>query len=487
MEDNNKHEMVPIGRRPGWTRYGITPGSAIMNASGNDAGNPAEDYRDSHFIVDDFEEDLNMVQITIGGVVYDYVPFGVDDLLPFEVMKRLGENMVASQCQMFNVQACYGQGIRFIDRDTRKDTQDAEIRQFCLRNSLHELFLEQVTDMKYFFTTITRIILSRDHSRIVKVRHMEMCFCRFARKGGNQRFDWVLYGDWRRNRLDPGKVEAIPLLDFYDPLGDLMVRMGKEPDPKTGMKRPAPKDGKDCDFAVVCRMATPGRQFYPRPYYFSVFRDSWFDIYELIGLGKRFMIKNTSAPRLQIEVHDDYWDMVCDNEGITDEDERKERVRREKQQIIDFVCGPKNAGKALISGYYVDPSGKEHPMVRVLNLNQGKKEGGDWADDMQEAANTLCFAFGVHPNLIGATPGKSQMNNSGSDKRELFTMKQALEKPFHDVMMKPYHVVLHYNGWSEKVTADVPMLMLTTLDENTDAKEVTNNSNDNGNTGNNED
>lgn len=48
-------------------------------------------------------------------------------------------------------------------------------------------------------------------------------------------------------------------------------------------------------------------------------------------------------------------------------------------------------------------------------------------------------------------------------------------------------MVLHYNGWSEKVTADVPMLMLTTLDENTDAKEVTNNSNDNGNTGNNED
>jgi hypothetical protein len=100
---------------------------------------------------------------------------------------------------------------------------------------------------------------------------------------------------------------------------------------------------------------------------------------------------------------------------------------------------------------------------------------------MQEAANTLCFAFGVHPNLIGATPGKSQMNNSGSDKRELFTMKQAMEKPFHDVMMKPYHVVLHYNGWSDDVTVDVPMLMLTTLDENKDAEEVTTNSNGDGN------
>ena len=472
MNEENKQELVPIGHKPGWTRYGVST-TGVYDLAENVS--PASKYQESRVIVEGFDEELNTVSITIGVQDYEYVPFGDDDQLPFEVMKRIGENMVTSQCQLFNVQACYGQGVRFIDRETREDTQEADIRRFCLRNSLHELFLEQVTDMKFFFNTITKIILSRDHSQIVQVRHREMCYCRIARKTGTKRFDYVLYGDWRESAPDPNDIEVLPMLDFYDPLGDLMVRMGKEPDPLTGEKRKAPKDGDDCEFVIICRMATPGRQIYSRPYFFSAFRDAWFDIYELIGIGKRFMIQNTSAPRLQIEVHDDYWDTVCDNEGITDEDERKERIKKEKQNIIDFVCGPKNAGKALISGYYVDPSGKEHSMVRVINLNQGKKEGGDWADDMQEAANTLCFAFGVHPNLIGATPGKSQMNNSGSDKRELFTMKQALEKPFHDVMMKPYHVILHYNGWSENMTVDVPMLMLTTLDENKDAKEVTGN------------
>ncbi len=478
MNEENKLDLVPIGHRPGWTRYGVAPAGVVDIA---EEGSPATKYQESRVIVQDFDEKLTTNPITIGGVDYEYVPYGDDDQLPFDVMKRIGENMVTSQCQLFNVQACYGQGVRFIDRDTREDTQDADIRSFCLRNSLHELFLEQATDMKFFFTSITKIILCRDHSRIVKVRHKEMCYCRFARLAGKKRFEYVLYGDWRDGAPDPKDIEVIPMLDFYDPLGDLMVRMGKEADPMTGGTRKAPKDGTDCEFAIVCRMATPGRQVYSRPYFFSAFRDAWFDIYELIGIGKRYMIKNTSAPRLQIEVHNDYWDIVCDNKGLTDEDERKECIIQEKQKIIDFVCGPKNAGKALISGYYVDPSGKEHPMVRVINLNQGKKEGGDWADDMQEAANTLCFAFGVHPNLIGATPGKSQMNNSGSDKRELFTMKQALEKPFHDVMMKPYHVILHYNGWSDNVTVDVPMLMLTTLDENKDAEKVTTNSNDDGN------
>ena len=172
MNEENKQELVPIGHRPGWTRYGI--GSAIMNVSGNDTGSPAEGYRDSHLVVDDFDDDLQLIPIEIGGVRYDYVPYGGDDQLPWEVMECLGKNMVTSQCQLFNVQACYGQGVRFVDRDTREDTQNPDIRSFCLRNSLHELFLEQATDMKYFFLTFTRIVLSRDHSKIVKVRHMEL-------------------------------------------------------------------------------------------------------------------------------------------------------------------------------------------------------------------------------------------------------------------------------------------------------------------------
>ena len=250
MNEENKQELVPIGHSGNRTRYAV--GSAIMNVSGADAGSPAESYRDSSVLVDDFDDDIQLQPLEIGGVRYDYLPYGGDDQLPWDVMNCLGKNMVTSQCQLFNVQACYGQGVRFIDRDTREDTQDPEIRKFCLRNSLHELYLEQATDMKYFFLTVTRIVLSRDHSRIVQVRHMETCFCRFARKGGNQRFDWILYGDWRKKSFSTFKVQPVPLLDFYDPLGDLMVRMGKEPDPATGVNRPAPKDGKDCEFAIVC-------------------------------------------------------------------------------------------------------------------------------------------------------------------------------------------------------------------------------------------
>ena len=343
--------------------------------------------------------------------------------------------------------------------------------------------MEQATDMKFFFWNVTVIILSRDHSRILQMRHKDVSYCRFERPNEKTGLiNHIFYGDFR-NAMSPIKAEAIPLLDINDPLGDLLARMGKGPDIYTGEKHPAPKLGHDCKFAIVSRIPTPGYQYYPIPYYASMFDDAWYDIYRLIGIGKRYMIKNTSAPRIQIEIHKDYWMNLCNEEGIIEPQKRKQRIDEEKQSIIDFVCGTENAGKALITGYYFDPNGKEQRMVRIINLNEsGKKEGGDWADDMSEASNALCFSLGVHPNLVGATPGKSQMNNSGSDKRELFILKQSLEKPCHDIMVKPYHVILHYNGWSERgITVDVPMIELTTLDKNKDMQQssVKNNGNNN--------
>ena len=482
MSNNNGYSMEsasPTSDKNGFRRYRIVPSGVDDSSSVNSVN--SEYGVDSSTIFDD--EDSPGMQsvrdIIVKGKPYKYVQWGVDDQLPYRVRKELMGNMVTAQCQQFNIVSCYGQGVRFVDRKTKSDVSDKEILDFCLRNSLQEVFLEQTTDIKFYSFSVTVIILSRDGEKIVTVRNKDASYCRFeyapsTRSGG---IEHVFYGDFRIGFFDESKIESIPLLDYWNPLGDLLVRMGKEPDPMTGLNRKPTTDRK---FAIVSRMATPGCQYYPVPYYYSIFRDAWFDIYRLIGIGKRYMIKNTSAPRVQIEVHDDYWDNVCDNEGITDETKRRERKNQEKRNIIDFVTGIENAGKAMVSGYYVDPNGKENRMVRIVPLNDAsKKEGGNWSDDMSEASNALCFEFGIHPNLVGATPGKSQMNNSGSDKRELFTLKQAIEKPCHDVMCKPYHVILHYNHWHERATVDVPMIVLTTLDEHKDAKAVSADSNGN--------
>ena len=478
-----KYTMQQVGAHGDSERYMLMPTTAVGGATTNQAAIEQQYGTDTHFLGSGEVGDAIYSPITINGRDYEYIHYGDDNDMPYELQRLLRMNMIAQRAQAFNVQCCYGQGVRFVDRTTGKDTDDAEIREFCLRNSVHEVFMEQATDMKFFYWNVTVIILSRDHSKIIQMRHKDVSYCRFERPDAKTGLiNHIFYGDFRK-AMSPIEAEAIPLLDINDPLGDLMARMGKGPDIYTGERRPEPKIGRDCKFAIVSRIPTPGYQYYPIPYYAAIFDDAWYDIYRLIGIGKRYMIKNTSAPRIQIEIHKDYWMNLCNEEGIIDPQKRKERIDAEKQSIIDFVCGTENAGKALITGYYFDPNGKEQRMVRIINLNEsGKKEGGDWADDMSEASNALCFSFGVHPNLVGATPGKSQMNNSGSDKRELFILKQSLEKPCHDIMLKPYHVILHYNKWSERnITVDVPMIELTTLDKNKDMQKssVKNNGNDN--------
>ena len=435
---------------------------------------------DSNVIFDDPGDSVTYRPITIKGKSYNYLPWGSDDQLPYEIIDKVGANMVVSQNKFYNIITCYGQGVRFFDLKTEKETKDEDIKMFCFRNQLNKFFIEQCTDMKYFFFTITCIILDNEGKNIVQMRHKEACFCRFTEPDDNGRTPFVLYGNFREGHLVPDNIEVLDLLDETDPWGDLQVRLGLMPDPRTGEPRKAAAADKygrattKRKFAIVTRFPTPGYQHYPIPYWASMLRDAWYDIYMLIGQGKRAKIRNSAPPRFQVEVYKNYWDNLCDAEGITDPEKRRERIKKEKKNIEDFISGNENIGKTWITGYYVEPaSGKEVRMVRINDITAGKKEGGDWSDDVQEASNSLCYGDNIHPNLVGATPGKSAMNNSGSDKRELFLLKQANEAPFHDVLLQPFKVVLYQNGWQKTTGVDVPMIVLTTLDENKEKKTVT--------------
>ena len=75
-------------------------------------------------------------------------------------------------------------------------------------------------------------------------------------------------------------------------------------------------------------------------------------------------------------------------------------------------------------------------------------------------------------NLVGSVPDKTQTNNSGSDKRELYTIAQALQKPYHDLLFTVHQMIIRFNS-RQGCKVDVPFIQLTTLDEHRDVKEVT--------------
>ena len=330
--------------------------------------------------------------------------------------------------------------------------------------------------MKYFFFCVSAIILNKKGDRIVAVRHKEACYCRFT-QSKNGRSEYVLYANWR-NALEPENIEVIPLLDELDPLGDLQERMGlkgQSGQVKSRQGGNGPRT-KARVFAIVTRFPTAGCQYYPVPYYSAIFRDKWYDISRLIAIGKMSKLRNHAAIPYLVEIHNDYWRGIFKEEHITNQEDQKKRKLQEKEKIKSFISGIENSGKLWVAGYYTTPDGKEVNMVKITRIDTSK-DGGDYSDDIAESNNMQCYADNIHPNLVGATPGKSQTNNSGSDKRELFTLKQSIEKAFHDLMETVHWVVIYFNHWEDKVYPDVPLIMLTTLDENKDAKKVSNNPN----------
>ena len=431
------------------------------------------------------EDDNILIVKADDGNTYEVVAWGADNQLPYELKDRVEKNSVMSQDKFFNVLTCYGRGLEYMDTATRGEktplpTGEAEVRRFFVRNNMKRFFAEQVTDLKYYFFCVSVVILNRERTKIVRLVHKDACHVRFEKADDTGRVRHVLFADWKDNDA-PEHVEPIPLLDEYDPLGDLLARTGMERD-ALGMFKKAP--GSQMKFAIVCKMPTVGCSYYPIPYWSATLRDGWYDIYGYLTAAKKAKIKNGQNIRYHVEINTEFWVNRARERGISMNTKEFAEMKDEFiRQLRDYLGGSQNSDKLLWSEFSASLDGKSEIRNIKVNVVDTSKAGNEYNDDVAEASNVLAYSDNVHPNLAGATPGKSQMNNSGSDKRELFTMKQALETMPHDMMMTVHNTVIHFNGWAEKVYPDVPMIMLTTLDQNKDAKEVsTNNGNSDGNT-----
>lgn len=408
-------------------------------------------------------DDIFPVKVPDSGELRGFVPWGDDNNRPGEVLTLMRNDEVMSSNTWFNIQASYSNGLSYTKADKSAVTE-SEIVDFFKFNRPTKYLLEQQTDIKHFFFSVSVLILSGDGEKIVKLRHKDALYCRLETcnpKTGA--LEHIFFGNWEKGAPKFENLEIIELLDVDDPLGDLMVRMGKLPGEDGNTATPS----KTRKFAMINRIPIPGNKYYPFPYYWAIFNSGWYDIKQMIPAGKKAKFTNGLVIRYQVEINSKYWDEVMRTEKITDPTKQAERIKLEKENIKNFLTGMVNAGKVWFSGFYTTPDGKEQSMVRI-NIINNTKEGGDWIEDVEEGSSMMCYAQGVHPSAIGATPGKSSSNMSGSNVREIFTMKQGLEKATKDIILEPYFVIKHYNKWD--IEFDIPFMMLTTLDKKTDAE-----------------
>ena len=412
-----------------------------------------------------FKEDTDIAPVIIDKSL-SYIPWGGDNEMPYKLLNLIEGDETLATCQQFNAEVCYGSGLRYNVDDCTKQVRQ-QVEDFMLDNAMAQYWLGVCHDFKHFAFCVTVIILNADGSKVVRLMRKEACYCRLtpAEKDGTIRH--VLYANWRQTVAKREEIEVIDLLDVNSPWRDLAVRLGRIAG-DDGKRKVRTKSRK---FAVLTRVPTPDSTYYPIPYYAALFKGKWYNIKQLIGMAKEAKRKKIAPIKYQIEISNKYWESIFKSEGITDRREQQKRIVKEKQQILDFLTGVENAGKVWFSTFYVAPTGEVQHEV-VINKIDNDKEGGDWSTDIQEAVNMFCFTMRVHSNLVGSVPGKSQTNNSGSDKRELYTIAHSLQKPYHDLLFTVHRMIIRFNGW-KGAYPECPFVQLSLLSDHVDAQEVT--------------
>ena len=401
----------------------------------------------------------------------EYVTWGGDDMMPYHLIDLIEKDETLSTCQIFNAEVCYGSGLKYCTEAAAPEVKQ-EVDDFLLDNPMADYFLGVCQDFKHFNFAVSVIILNDDGTRIVELHRKPACYCRFCPADPKTgKITKVLFGPFR-NLCHDDTVEEIELLDPRSPWKDLQQRMGLRATRGNGGGKKVTKTRK---FAILSRFPGVDSMYYPIPHYAALFKGSWYNIKRLIGEAKLSKLKNAAPIKYVIEVSQRYWDNLFSKQHIVDPKKQQELMNQKKQEMLDFLTNVENTGSVLFTPKSISLDGKgESPAITVTSIDSKTKEGGDWESDIAEAVNMMCFTMRVHSNLVGSVPGKAQTNNSGSDKRELYTIAQALQKPYHDILFTVHDIIIRFNKWAG-VHVDCPFIQLTTLDEHADAKEVTTN------------
>lgn len=390
----------------------------------------------------------------------ELVPWGKDNDQPFKVLEAINKSETVSTNLQFNINAGYGLGIKPYFKEvgadgvaTFKDCDNEEVLNFFENNDLDGYFLEQLADLATFYNVFPEIILSEDGTKITSLRSLEAAFSRWGVVNKGRITTHYYHHDWADAKEK--EITTTPVLPRFDTLAAL--------------EREAAASPKNRRFVLHLSMPTPGRTYYARPWWWSIFESGWFDLSTMIPIFKKALLKNHLAVRYIVYVHEEYWTELAKSSGINRSDTEKFEAMRQAgaTKIMDFLKNEDGKGGGLVTGQKTSLTASSKDVnskyIEVVPIKP-EIEGGEFIEDAEEANNIICYAMSVHPSLIGATPGKASGSLGGSDKRELFMIKQAMMKPSRDRLLKPLHLIKRFNNWPENLVFGVPEYQFPTLD-----------------------
>jgi hypothetical protein len=418
---------------------------------------------------------------------FTVAPWGLENLMPQRVEDKIDKMEVVGANAQFNWQVCYGLGpklTKLVYSDNPKEQvldskgniiggkvvdrleiHAGEIYDWCQRSDLSMYMQEVLTDLSHFANAFPLLVPAKDKKSIYSIVHREAMFSRWRIDPDTKLILSHLYcSKWDDNPSNED-IEESYVIDEFDDYLDITSRLQGENPPDR--------------LCYPIYLASPGRPYYSYPNWYSIFRSGWYDHLSSIPALKKAILKHNLGVKHIIYVSPSYYEDRAKQAGIDIKDQKAvdELKKALIKEINDTLTGEENAGKALASLAKIVPSGNGTTVEKYFTIEKidNNVQEGEYLTDYETGANVVSYAMGVHPSLIGATPGKNSNSLSGSNIREIFLMKQALSKHMIDRAMRPFHVIKKINMWPSDFVITIPEYTFTTLDEAKSGKQETQN------------
>lgn len=397
--------------------------------------------------------------------------WGSDNCAPNRLIKAAKGTPLLSAAMEFKSLLLAGDRVvpvrRHLDNGRWKDEpcyDYPEVNDFLHDSDINGFIMEQALDMVVLGNVFAEVVLDRQRSRIVELNHKEAAFSRWELADPEcGRVEHHFYSArWGRGGALPDDTSVTECLPLRRQEQTLKYWMGLEADP-TGQELERPGTWR---YIVPTISPSLGRPYYSHPWWYSLIESGWLEFAQNIPRYKSTLLGNSTVIRYHVELHPDFWRRYYEQLGITTEEEKRQARAAWLTAIDEFLSDPNNTGRAFLSEKV--QMGTELQSLVTIEAMKNDIKGGELIADLEETSNILAYGMGVHPSLIGASPGKNKSIN-GTEARELFIIKQAILQPLRQQLLRPLYLVKAINGWPEDVHFTIMNLELTTLDRGTGA------------------
>lgn len=431
-------------------------------------GEEAALYKDTLIILNNdslvlFDE-KKLDPIKEGG--YSVAPWGIDNDLPQKVMAKIDAAEIVGTNANFNWKVAYGQGPKLVEviRDPEtnqakyyKEVLEGEAYDWFTKNNVPLLLMEILTDLSYFGNAFP-VLLAGDkqpdgkRKGIKGIIHREAMFSRWGLDKKKLINRHLYCANWDENPTAE-EIQESYVIDECNAFEDIQKRL---------------LIGKDTRLCFPIYVPSPGRPYYSYPCWWSIFRSGWYDQISSIPGLKKAILKHNLGVRHIIYIADEYFKEKEELLGIAPDDtkKRKENYDNVVKQLCEQVSGEENAGKAFVAKMKMIQNGNGMALEKLVQVDTIKNDisGGEYLTDYETGAKVICYAMEVHPDLVGAMPGKNSNSLSGSNFREIFIAKQSLSKPIAYLALQWWPIVRKINGWNQNLEIIIQDSLFTTLD-----------------------